>query len=162
MKGIVNLNRNLGLVERFVPTDASQRDPASYTQAYKDFMDVIEKYPDTRYARDARQRAIYLHNSLAMHEIHIADYYMDRGAYLAAAKRAAGVIENYQRTPAAKRALEIMVEAYRKLDLPELAADAERVLAVNEAQGNFIQDSDLEEQKGLIRRFWDWTGLDQD
>ena len=162
MKGIVNLNRNLGLVERFVPTDASQRDPASYTQAYKDFMDVIEKYPDTRYARDARQRAIYLHNSLAMHEIHIADYYMARGAYLAAAKRAAGVIENYQRTPAAKRALEIMVEAYRKLDLPELAADAERVLAVNEAQGNFIQDSDLEEQKGLIRRFWDWTGLDQD
>lgn len=162
MKGIVNLNRNLGLVERFVPTDASQRDPASYTQAYKDFMEVIEKYPDTRYARDARQRAIYLHNSLAMHEIHIADYYMDRGAYLAAAKRASGVVENYQRTPAVKRALEIMVEAYRKLDLPELADDAERVLAVNEAQGNFVSDAELEEQKGLVRRFWDWTGLDTD
>jgi len=162
MKGIVNLNRNIGLVDRFVTTDASKRDPASYSQAYKDFMEVIEKYPDTRYARDARQRAIYLNNSLAMHEIHIANYYMDRGAYLAAAKRAAGVIENYQRTPAAKRALEIMVDAYTKLDLPDLAADAERVLAINEAQGNFVSDADHKEQRGLIRRFWDWTGIDED
>ena len=115
MKGVVNLNRNLGLVDRFIPTDATQRDPAAYAQSYKDFMEVVNQYPDTPYARDARQRAVYLHNSLAMHEIHIADYYMDRGAYLAAAKRAAGVIENYQRTPAARRALEIMIEAYKKL-----------------------------------------------
>lgn len=162
MKGIVNLNRNLGLIDRFVPTDATQRDPGAYSQAYKDFMEVIDKYPDTRYARDARQRAIYLHNSLAMHEIHIAEYYMDRGAYLAAAKRASGVIENYQRTPAARQALEIMVDAYTKLDMPELAADAKRVLALNEQQGNFVQDAYNEEDKGLIRTFWDWTGLEQD
>jgi len=161
MKGIVNLNRNLGLVDRFIPTDASQRDPAAYSQAYKDFMNVVSQYPDTKYARDARQRAIYLHNSLAMHEIHIADFYMDRGAYLAAAKRAVGVVENYQRTPAARRALLIMIDAYNKLDMPGLAADAERVLTINDQQGNFGQDEVDRENRGFIRRFWDWTGLDR-
>lgn len=161
MKGVINLNRNLGLVDRFIPTDASQRDPGAYTQAYKEFTNVVNQYPDTKYARDARQRAVYLHNSLAMHEIHIADFYMDRGAYLAAARRAAGVIENYQRTPAARKALLIMAEAYKKLDMPELAEDAERVLAINDEQGNFAQDDVDKANRGFLRRFWDWTGLDR-
>ena len=160
MKGVVNLNRNLGLVDRFIPTDATQRDPAAYAQSYKDFMEVVNQYPDTPYARDARQRALYLHNSLAMHEIHIADYYMDRGAYLAAAKRAAGVIENYQRTPAARRALEIMIEAYTKLGMDDLAEDARRVLALNEAKGRFLAEPTPDEIS-LGRKIWDYMELDK-
>ncbi|HBH35373.1 MAG TPA: outer membrane protein assembly factor BamD [Gammaproteobacteria bacterium] len=161
MKGIVNLERNLGLMDRFVPTDASQRDPVSYAQAYKDFKEVVERFPDTKYAKDAQQRAVYLFNSLAMHEIHIANYYMDRGAYLAAVKRAVGVVENYQRTPAAEKALLIMVDAYTKLDLPEFAADANRVLVLNREQGKFGSDAYEEANRSLLKRFWDYVGLDE-
>lgn len=162
MKGIVNLDRNLGLMDRFVPTDASQRDPASYEQAYKDFMEVVERFPDTKYAKDAQQRAIYLFNSLAKHEIHIANFYMDRGAYLAAVKRAIGVVENYQRTPAAEDALEIMVDAYTKLGLPEFAEDANRVLVLNREQGRFGSDEYEKANKSMLRRFWEYVGLDED
>lgn len=162
MKGIVNTERNLGLMDRFVPTDATQRDPVAYTQAYKDFKEVTERFPDSRYAKDAHQRAVYLFNSLAMHEIHIADYYMDRGAYLAAVKRAVGVVENYQRTPAAEKALEIMVEGYTQLGLTEFATDAQRVLVLNREQGNFSSDAYEQANKSLIRRFWEYIGLDED
>jgi outer membrane protein assembly factor BamD len=161
MKGIVNLNRNVGLVDRFIPTDASQRDPAAFAKAYDDFLEVVRLYPDTQYARDAQQRALYLHNSLAMHEIHIADYYMDRGAYLAAAKRANRVVENFQRTPAAERALIIMVDAYTRLNMPELAADAKRVLDLNREQGNFAKDDNDPSQRGFFRNMWDKIGLDR-
>jgi outer membrane protein assembly factor BamD len=162
MKGVVNLERNLGLMDRFVPTDASQRDPLSYEQAYKDFKEVVERFPDSKYAKDAQQRAIYLFNSLAMHEIHIANYYMDRGAYLAAVKRAVGVVENYQRTPAAEDALVIMVDGYTKLGLPEFADAANRVLVLNREQGRFGSDAYEQASKSLFRKFWDYIGLDED
>jgi outer membrane protein assembly factor BamD len=162
MKGVVNLERNLGLMDRFVPTDASQRDPLSYEQAYKDFKEVVERFPDTKYAKDAQQRAVYLFNSLAMHEIHIANYYMDRGAYLAAVKRAVGVVENYQRTPAAEDALVIMVDGYTKLGLPEFADAANRVLVLNREQGRFGSDAYEKANRSLFRKFWDYIGLDED
>ena len=160
MKGVVYLGRNLGFMDRFIPTDSSQRDPRSYQDALEAFSEVIERYPDSRYAQDAKQRAIFLHNSLAAHEIHVANYYMDRGAYLAAAKRAMYVVENYQRTPAVKDALNIMATAYDKLELPDLAADTRRVIAANE--GRFATDAFDESSKSLTRRIWDFFGLDTD
>jgi outer membrane protein assembly factor BamD len=162
LKGLINFNRSLSFMDRFIPTDTSQRDPAASIQSYKDFAELVRRFPATEYAEDARQRMVYLRNNLARHEVHVASYYLDRGAFLAAANRAKYVVENYQRTPAVKPALEIMIEAYRRLELPELAADAQRVLALNEAQGNFIPDPQDLEEKSWAREIWDYTGLDED
>jgi len=161
LKGVVNFNRTLGFLERFIPTDTSQRDPGAATDAYNDFMEVIKRFPDTDYARDARKRVVYLRNNLARNEIYVAQYYMERGAYLAAAKRANYVVENYQRTPAVADALNIMVDAYTKLGMTNLAADAERVLALNTEKGILYTEEDLESDDSLVERLWNYLELDE-
>jgi outer membrane protein assembly factor BamD len=92
---------------------------------------VVTQYPNSEYAADARQRMIYLRNRLAEYEIHVADYYVRRGAFVAALDRARYVLETYDGSPSTRRALEIMVQSYKALDLPGLAADSEKVLAAN-------------------------------
>jgi outer membrane protein assembly factor BamD len=159
MKGIVNFNRNLDFISRFLPTDTSQRDPGAAVDAFSDFAEVVNRFPDSEYAADARQRMVYLRNTLARHEVHVARYYMKRGAYVAAANRAEEVVEKYQRTPAVKDALQVMVEAYDKLGLEQLSADAQRVLAVNEAQGNFAEPPEFEPT--VLGRIWNFLELDK-
>ncbi len=162
LKGIVNFNRSLGFLERFVPGDSSQRDPGSALDSFKDFSELVEKFPDSEYAADARKRLIYLRNNLARHEIHVARYYLERGAYVAAANRCVYVLEKYQRTPAVRDALEIMIQAYNKLGLDQLAADAQRVLALNEAEGHFdYLKPSPEDQKSTVEQVWDYLELDQ-
>jgi outer membrane protein assembly factor BamD len=161
LRGLVNFNRSLGFADRFIPTDTAQRDPGAAVDSYKDFAEVVRRFPDSDYAEDSRKRMLYLRNNLARSELHVARYYMKRGAFLAAANRAKYVIENYQRTPAVKEALELMIDAYERLELPQLAADAQRVLALNEAQGNLIPDPRDTEQKSWGRRVWDYLGLDE-
>ena len=159
MRGIVNFNRSLDFVSRFLPTDTSQRDPGAALDAFNDFAEVVKRFPESEYAPDARQRMIYLRNNLARHEVHVARYYMKRGAYVAAANRAENVVEKYQRTPAVKDALEIMIQAYDELGLEDLSADAERVLALNEAQGTFAEPPQPEDT--LLGRIWRFLELDK-
>ncbi|MGD2117453.1 MAG: outer membrane protein assembly factor BamD [Chromatiales bacterium] len=161
LKGLVNFNRRLGFLTRFIPTDTSQRDPGAALEAYKDFAELARKFPDSEYAEDARKRMIYLRNNLAKHEVHVARYYLERGAYVAAANRAGTVVEKYQRTPAVKDALEIMIEAYKRLDKPELAQDAERVLALNLEKGTFSVDPLELEEPTLGRKIWEYLELDK-
>ena len=162
LKGLVNFNRNLGFFDRFLPTETAQRDPGAAIESYKDFAELIRRWPNTEYADDARKRLLYLRNNLARHEIHVARYYIARGAYLAAANRGKYVIENYQRTPSIKDALEVMIEAYNALDLKDLATDAQRVLALNEQNDSLIPDPRDLEEKTLGRKVWDYFGLDED
>ena len=131
LRGLVNFNRGKGLVERYVPTDVSQRDPGVALQSFNDFSKLTRQFPDSKYVTDAAKRMQYLKNNLARHELHVADYYMRRGAYVAAANRAKYVIENYPKTPATSEALVVLVKAYRKLELDDLAADTMRVLELN-------------------------------
>ncbi|MGV6826012.1 MAG: outer membrane protein assembly factor BamD [bacterium] len=161
LKALVHFDRNVGFFARFLPTDNSQRDPGSTKEAYTGFQELIELYPDTEYAEDARLRILYLHNNLARHEIHVAKYYMDRQAYLAAAGRAKSVIENYSKAPAARDALQILVAAYTELGMPELAADARRVLEINEARGYFVEDPFKVGERTLGEEIWDYLGLDE-
>ncbi len=161
LKGIVNYNRSVGFLDRYVPTDASQRDPGSALDAFVDFSALVERFPDSRYAEDARQRMLYLRNNLAKHEVNVARYYMRRGAYLAAANRANYVIERFQRTSAVESALEILVDAYTALDKPELAADAKRVLEVNREAGRFISDEPEPGDVSLARKVWEYLSLDE-
>lgn len=131
LKGLVSFNEDRGLVERYLPSDPSQRDPGAARQSFQDFSELIKRFPNSKYVTDARQRMLFLRNNLAQYEVNVADYYMRRGAYLAAANRAKYVVENYQRTPAMPEALSILASAYKIMDLGELADDALRVLELN-------------------------------
>jgi len=134
LKGLVNFNRGRGLVDRVLPQDPTERDTNTMRAAYDDFNQLVQRYPDSIYARDSAQRMIYLRNSMAEYELHVADYYMRRKAYVAVVNRAKYVIENYQRTPSVPDALVYLVRAYRILEADDLAADALKVLRLNYPQ----------------------------
>ena len=146
LKGIVNFNQGIGLLERYLPTDPSQRDAGAAVEAYKNFEELVRKFPDSEYAKDARQRMIYLRNNLARYEVHVARYYYNRGAYVAAVNRAKYVLETYARTPATADALSIMTQAYVKMGMPQLAADSLRVL-----ERNYPQSPELPRLNALVK-----------
>lgn len=131
LKGLTNFDRGVGVLEKLFPSDPSKTDTSSALQSFNDFAELVQKFPDSRYAEDSQQRMLFLRNNLAAYEIHVADYYMRRKAYVAAANRGKYVLENFSSTPAVVDALAIMTQAYLKLDMPELAADSLRVLQAN-------------------------------
>ena len=131
IKGLTNYNRGKTVIDRYLPQIPSERDTFTMRQAYDDFSQLVQRYPNSSYAKDSAQRIIYLRNNMAEYEIHVADYYMRRSAFVAAANRGKYIVENYQRTPAVKDALVIMVQAYRKLDVDDMADSAMRVLQLN-------------------------------
>jgi outer membrane protein assembly factor BamD len=131
VKGLANFNRGKGFTERYLPIDAAQRDPSSALKAFQDFSEMARLFPDSPYAEDARQRMVYLRNQLADHEVNVANYYMRRGAFIAAVNRAKYVVEKYPRTPAIPEALVIMAKAYKVMEMNDLSDDAIRVLEIN-------------------------------
>lgn len=131
LRGLTNFTRDVGLMEKYIPRDETQRDPGSALLALKDFTTLVNRYPDSKYSEDASQRIVYLRNRLAQHEVNVANYYMKRSSYLAAANRGKFVIENYPRTPAMPDALVVMAKAYKIMGLNDLSDDALRVLELN-------------------------------
>ena len=158
LKGLVNYNRGIGFIDRFLPTDTSQRDPGTARDALNNFEELIRRFPQSKYVPDARLRMIALKNNLAMHEIHVARYYIRRRAYVAAANRASTVIEKYQRTPAVPYALLVLQEAYTKLDMLDLARDATRVYELNYPNGPPVPEH---ESSTLSHKIWDFIGLEK-
>lgn len=161
LKGLINYNRGISFIDRFLPTDSSQRDPGSARDALRDFNDLLAKYPHSQYAEDARQRLTALRNNLAMYEVHVADFYLRRGAYLAAAKRCAEVVQKYQRTQAVPKALKMMEEAYRKLDMNDLADDAARVYALNYSDSAAGQAKEMLHELSPAEKVWDFLGFER-
>jgi outer membrane protein assembly factor BamD len=160
LKGLANYNRDRSLTSRLFPLDASQRDAGATLNSFNDFGELVRRYPDSKYADDARLRMAYLRNNLAHYQIHVARYYMRRGAYLAAANRASRVVANFQRTDAVGDALQIMIDAYTRLGMTELAKDAERVLALNQEKGRLPVTGKSAEEKGFFGKVWDSLNLD--
>src|SRR5690606_5406108 len=111
--------------------DLSERPPQTAAKAFNSFKTVVEQYPKSEYAHDARRRMLYLRNRLADYEIYVARYYMKRGAWVAAAQRAEQTIEQYDGSPAVRDALAIMIDAYGRLGMKELADNARAVYALN-------------------------------
>ena len=131
IKGLTNTNRGKTVADKFLPQDPSERDLASMRDAYDDFHELTRRYPNSKYYLDSAQRMVHLRNNMAQYELHVADFYMRRGAFIAAANRAEYVVENFQRTPAVPEALVYMVRAYNRLGSEDLASDALRVLELN-------------------------------
>jgi len=132
LKGLINFNRGQGLLDAWFPREPSRHDPAVLEQAFNDFATLVKRYPDSKYAGDAYQRMIYLRNQMAEKEVLIAEFYIERKSWLSSAKRAKEVITRYPNTIWTKRALEIMLLSYQKLELDDLAADTQKVIDYND------------------------------
>ena len=131
LKGLISFNEDLGLLGAMVDKDLSERDPKAARDAFASFKDLVTRFPNSEYAADSRMRMRYLINALAQYEIHVARYYLRRGAFVAAANRAKGVLNDYPQTPSTIDALQIMVRAYGALGMQDLRDDAQRVLDQN-------------------------------
>jgi outer membrane protein assembly factor BamD len=138
LKGMIHFNDDLGFFGRFSGQDMSERDPKSLRQSYDAFKVVVDKYPNSKYAPDAAARMRYIVNALASHEVHAADYYYRRGAYVAAINRAQLAIKEYKNAPAIEDALHIMMLSYTQLKEPQLADDTKRVLAATFPDSPYI------------------------
>jgi outer membrane protein assembly factor BamD len=154
LKGLVNFNDNLGLFGNWSHQDLSERDQQASHDAYQSFKQLVEQFPDSRYAEDAQQRMNYITNSLAAYEVHVASYYFRRGAYVAAANRAQQTVQDFQHSPSTEEALFIMARSYDRLELPKLRDDAERVLRQNFPQSAFLGAQGLQEKKKAWWQPW--------
>ena len=145
LRGLAQFESGRGYIDRIGTADVARRDMTSVEAAFTDFNQLVVRYPTSSYAPDARQRMIYLRNLLAEAELAIADFYMRRGGFVAAANRARYVVETYPGAPGTPDALVIIIEANYRLGLTDPANDALRVLAANypdhsgfDDQGNFL------------------------
>ncbi|MGE0581854.1 MAG: outer membrane protein assembly factor BamD [Steroidobacteraceae bacterium] len=149
IKGLVDFERMPNAVERLFRVDLSERPPQTAAKAFASFKTVVEQYPKSEYAHDARRRMLYLRNRLADYELYVARYYMKRGAWVAAAQRAKQTIEQYDGSPAVREALEILVDSYDKLGMKQLAENARAVYALN-----FPGDQRRVEEKKSWWKLW--------
>lgn len=140
LKGLVNFNDNLGMFSWLSRQDLSERDQKAAKESYESFNEIVTRFPASRYAPDARLRMTYIVNSLAQYEVHVARYYYQRSAYVAAIARAQTALSDYQGVPASHEALDILINSYDKLGMHDLRDDAKRVRDANFAN---TQDSNL-------------------
>ena len=146
IKGLSSFTDDSGLFNRFFVSDLSKRDMGPAQNSFDDLSEFLSRYPESKYAPHAKQRMIFLRNLLARHEMHVADFYMKRGAYLAAISRAKYVIEHIPNTPQTPYALSVLIEAYGILDYPELKKSNLEVLRSNFPEFSIQEDSDAGER----------------
>ena len=131
IKGLSYFEDEAGFLERRFRKDVTERPPVNVDKAYSAFRRLVDRYPASQYAADAEQRMVFLKNRLAAYENHVADYYLRRGAYIAALNRAKSALEDFNGAVGNAESLRIMAEAYEQLGMADLAADTRRVLALN-------------------------------
>jgi outer membrane protein assembly factor BamD len=141
VKGLANFNADIGLFGLTFGEDPTERDPKAAQDSFAAFKDLVTRFPSSRYAPDSRVRMQYLLDALAKYEIHVARYYLRRGANIAAVNRAKEVLTQYPNTPAIHDALLILVQGYNALGMTELRDDALRVLDLNFPESGAKADS---------------------
>ena len=141
LKGLANFNDDLGLLHIISQQDLTERDPKAAREAFDAFRDLVQRFPESKYSADASQRMAYLVNALASHEVHVARYYLKRGAYVAAANRAQSALLTYPQAPANEEGLLILVKAYDAMGLTDLRNDAERVMLKNFPESKYLAGS---------------------
>ena len=151
MRGLASYNLDIGLAARYFPVDVSARDPGKQRQAFRDFSELLNRYPSSEYAPDARQRMIAIRNRLAELELYAARYYISREAYIAANNRARYIVENYSTTPSVEEALIILAETFRFMDLKKGATDAVAMLKQNFPDSTAFNE-DGEFQPDILKR----------
>ena len=138
LKGLVHFREDQGLLGYLYEADLSERDPKAMKESFVAFKELAQKFPESRYTEDAQTRMRYLSNALGMHEVHVARYYYNRGAFLAAANRAQASLLAYPAVPANEAALDVLVKSYDRLGLPQLADDSRRILEKTYPQSRYL------------------------
>ncbi len=146
MKGLAAFTDDSGLFSRYFQSDLAKREVVMAQTSFGELSEFISRYPESKYVPHAKQRMIYLRNLLAEHEIYVADFYMKRGAYLAAIGRAKYVIENLPNTPQTPFALSILVEAYEILEYEELRKTSLEILNANYPNFDFQGNESVKER----------------
>lgn len=154
LRGLVNFNDSLGLFGMIAQQQISERDQKASREAFQSFSQLVQQFPESKYAPDARVRMDFIVNSLAAYEVHVARYYLRRGAYLAAVNRAKQAVTDFDRAPAAEEALAIMVMGYERLGMKELSQDAQRVLKRNFPSSRFLSADGMNVSAKPWWRFW--------
>ena len=154
LRGLANFNDDLGLLGSLTGQDMTERDPKAAREAFDAVKDLVTRYPNSKYASDSVQRMNYLVNALASHEVHVARYYMKRGAYVAAANRAQFALKSYPQAPANEEGLVILVKAYDALGMKDLRDDAERVLNKNFPNSVYLKGGP--KSKAPWWQIWNW------
>jgi outer membrane protein assembly factor BamD len=153
LKGLSSFNER-GIIEKATAQEISDRDPKALKLSFAAFKELTERYPKSRYYKDATQRMVYLVNTLAQHEMHVARYYMKRQAYLAALNRAKYVLEYYPNSNSVEEALVVSISAYDYMDLTDLKEDTMRILKTNYPQNPMITGKVSEDEK-VWWKFWE-------
>ena len=148
IKGLVDFERTPNILERLFRVDLTERPPTTARKSFTSFKTVVEQYPKSDYAHDAQRRMVFLRNRLGEYEVHVAAYYLKRGAYVAAAQRAKGAIEQYDGAPAVQEALAILIESYDRLGLKPLADQSRQVYEAN------FKDNVREAQAATHKSWW--------
>ena len=138
LKGLINFNDDLGMFSWVSRQDLSERDQKAAKDSFEAFRELSTRFPESRYAQDARQRMTYIVNSLAQYEVHVARYYFQRGAYVAAIGRAQNALADYQAVPALEEALYILIQSYDALGMTQLRDDARRVMDASYPQSTYL------------------------
>ena len=162
LKGLINFNRDIGFLGRYLPTDKSQRDPGAAVKSLDDFATILRRFPNSQYVEDSKQRIIALKSNLALHDLNVAKYYMKRKAYVAAINRGNHIIKQYQNTTAVPRALLVMIEAYQAIGMDDLAADAQRIYNFNYPNGlPPLYNPKYAREKTTSEKIWGYLELDE-
>lgn len=155
LKGLASFEQDRGMLARFLPLDMTKRDPGAARDSFNEFAQLVNRYPNSRYAPDAKARMIYLRNLLAAYEVHVSHYYLKRKAYVAAANRGRYVVENFQETPAVADGLAVMTEAYQRLGLDDLAATSLATLKLNYPEHPSLVDGEFQpREEAADSRSW--------
>ena len=153
LKGLATFSER-GIVERITQQQINDRDPKTLKVSFAAFKELTDRYPKSRYYKDSTQRMVYLVNALGLHEMHVARYYMQRGAYIAALNRAKYVLEVYPNSTAIEDALVMMISAYDAMEAKDLKEDALRVLKTNYPQNPMLTGKNGEDEK-IWWKFWE-------
>lgn len=153
LKGLATFNER-GFMEKSTGQEINDRDPKTLKVSFSAFKELTERFPTSRYYKDATQRMVYLVNALALHEMHVAHYYMQRKAYVAALNRAHYVLETYPNSVAIEDALVTMISAYDSMELNDLKADTLRILKTNYPENPMVTGKINQDEK-IWWKFWE-------
>jgi outer membrane protein assembly factor BamD len=137
LRGLINFNDQIGFLSVLYEQDPTERDPKATRESFAAFKALVDKFPNSKYAPDSIARMKYLINAMASYEVHVSNYYLRRGAYLAALNRAQAAVADYADAPAREEALYIMVRCYDKLGMFDLRDDTSRVFQRNYPNSRF-------------------------
>lgn len=153
LKGLATFNER-GIIEKYTKQEINDRDPKTLRVSFNAFKELVERFPTSRYHKDATQRMIYLVNTLAMHEMHVARYYMQRKAYVAAVNRSRYVLETYPNSSSVEDALVTQISAYDAMELTDLKNDTLRILKTNYPENPMVTGKINEDEK-VWWKFWE-------